>query len=269
MYLRFRREQLGTLVALTCAFVLTAVDSASAGKKSLRLSGASGTTQHYRLEAQNETHFSGITITENTGGDVQVDALDAAADGNPRFAVSFANFESSVMQGGNLVEQDPQLNGVTVHVTFSPRGELLDMAPQSNMPQARREVVENLVDAFFAFLPEEDVERDDTWVHKRLEEGDSDDEKPAVDGETEYTLEEFEKKDGAECAKLYVEGKAQVNRQTPAGMFSGEAKTEGEVFVVVDGGHVLHCKLTTEINGNVGTQEISRVQYLEIKPKKG
>jgi hypothetical protein len=244
------RNRWGNLLAravLTCALVPVATGVAWADKANLRVSAKPGAKLEYRLEAQNETNFAGMIITENRGGDVDVEVLESDTDDNPRFAFSFANFEASVMQGGNLMQQDPQLDGVVVHVTFSPRGEQLDLAPQTNLLQAQRQMVENLVDAFFAYLP---------------------DKEPSIDGELEYTFEDFEKKDGHECAKLFVQGAVKLNTPTQGGLFIGEAKTEGEMFVAVGSGHVLSSKLTTDISGTVGTQEVSRVQYLELKLRK-
>jgi hypothetical protein len=265
------RNRWGNLLAravLTCALVPVATGVAWADKANLRVSAKPGAKLEYRLEAQNETNFAGMIITENRGGDVDVEVLESDTDDNPRFAFSFANFEASVMQGGNLMQQDPQLDGVVVHVTFSPRGEQLDLAPQTNLLQAQRQMVENLVDAFFAYLPEKEVEPDDSWVHKRLEESKTGDKEPSIDGELEYTFEDFEKKDGHECAKLFVQGAVKLNTPTQGGLFIGEAKTEGEMFVAVGSGHVLSSKLTTDISGTVGTQEVSRVQYLELKLRK-
>jgi len=252
--------------ALVCV-ALSGFSSAHAGKKSLRVTSEPGTKRLYRMQAQNETSFAGMVITENQSGDVEVEALEHDADDNPRFAFRFANFDASVMQGDNMAEQDPQLNGVVVHVTLSPRGEQLNLSPQSNLSPERRRLVRGIAEAFFAYLPEDQVDRDDTWVQERLEEGDEDG-TPAIDGEMEYTLENFEKKDGQECAKLHLEGEFKVNSLTPGGPFAGKAKTEGETLVALSGGHVMNSKVTTEITGSVGTQEVSRVQYLELKMRK-
>ncbi len=262
---RLHGGNLLALAGLTCTLVFGAAGNAVAGKESLTVSAKPGAKVLYRLEQQNETNFAGMVFTENQSGDVEMEALENDADNNPRFAFTFANFEASVMQGGNLAERDPQLNGVVVQVTLSPRGEQIDLAPQSNLPQAQRDLVENIVDAFFAYLPENDVEPDDTWIEEKHEQSETEDGAPALEGEVEYTLEDFEEKDGHDCAKLFVRSEIKVNSQTPAGVFAGKAETEGEMFVALGGGHIVKSKLTTEITGNVGEQRVSRVQYLEVK----
>lgn len=251
--------------SLSCALVLAGPEAAQADKTTLRLGAEPGSKLLYRLETQGETNFAGMTITENSGGDVEVEALDSDADGNPRFAFRFANFAASVMRGSDMMEQDPQLDGAVVHVTFTPRGERMEVAPQTSLPSPQRKMVEELSEVFFAYLPENAVEPDDSWVQERFEESETGDREPAVDGEWEYTLEDFEEKDGHECAKLLVQGTLKLNTPTPGGMFTGEAKTEGEILVALDSGHVLNSKLTTDYSGNVGTQEVNRVQYLELK----
>ncbi len=255
------------LAALACALGLGTVSSAHAGK-SLRVQSKPGMKMLYRMEAQNEISFSGIVMTENQTGDIEVEALGPDDEGNPRFAFRFANFEATLMRGNDLAEQNPRLDGVVIHVTLSPRGEQLDVLPQSNLEPERRKMVAQLADAFFPYLPEEDVDRDDRWTEERSEESETDDGVPTLQGETKYTLEGFDKRDGQECAKIFLEGEFSVHTPTPGGIFDGKAKAEGESFVALDGGHILSAKFTVETTGKVGNQEVSRVQDVEIKMRK-
>lgn len=259
----------GLGLAVFCVSLLAHGGLASAKKATLTVSAPPGTVLNYRLEIQQEMNLHGMDITVNQVGNIAVEALDASEKGEPRFAIGFSDFEGSVMRGGDLVEQQPPINGVTVHATLSLNGELVDMAPQSNLSDERKELVRGLVEKLFAYFPAGEVEPGDTWVQKRFEESpDPRADEPAVDGAMEYTLDDWGKKDGVEGAKIFGTGKARLALPTPGGLFNGEAQGEWEGFVALAGGHVIECKHTVEIEGRVGDTEVSRAERYELKLKK-
>jgi hypothetical protein len=254
-------------IAILCALTLAA--PAWAKKATLAVSASAGETLSYRLEIQQEMNFGGVAITVNQVGNISVEAIEKSEKSEPRFAIRFSDFEGSVMRGGDLVEQEPPVNGVMVHATMSPRGELVDFAPQTSLSTERKELVKGLVENLFAYFPEKEIEPGDNWIQERLEESeDPNADKPLVEGSMEFTLDDWDKKDGVEAARIFGKGKADLAMPTPAGLFEGEAEGEWEGVVAVASGHVIECKHTVEISGRVGDNEISRAEYYELKLKK-
>jgi hypothetical protein len=255
-----------TLATLLCGLLVAA---AVAEKAHFTVVGKPGEVLQYRMEQQQEINIQGMTITVNMSGDIAITALEQGEDENPRFLVRFENFEASLIRGGDMSEQDPRLNGVALKVTLSPRGEVLDVAPQTNLSGDRKDELENLVENFFAYLPEGEASPGDTWTRKRYQESrDESSDAPAVDGSTEFTLEEFEKKDGKRVAKIFSKGSALVNLPTPGGTLSGSTEGEAELLVALDGGHLVYSKASSEFSGTLGASDVTRAEYLEVKLKK-
>ncbi|MFQ5600687.1 MAG: hypothetical protein ACE5G2_09035 [Candidatus Krumholzibacteriia bacterium] len=224
----------------------------------------------YKVEFQQETHAGGMEFTFNMTGEAELSFLEKTEDGNSKLAIKLSSIEASMMQMGNLVEQDPGLEGTSVHVTASPRGDVLEVEPQQVLSDAQVELLETLVENFFAYLPEEAVETEDTWVQKRFEESDSDDtDLPALDGSLEYMLDDIEKKDGVQVAKIVGEGSLKINEMTPQGLFAGEAKVESESLTSIASGCVLRKKSSMEVSGKVGgTFDVDQAHFFEVKLQK-
>jgi hypothetical protein len=66
-------------------------------------------------------------------------------------------------------------------------------------------------------------------------------------------------------AKILGKGSAKVNLPNPQGTFDGEAESESEALLAVQGGHFLEIKASAEFKGKIADNDIGWVQYLQLK----
>ncbi len=257
-------ERLGPALCLVlCA--LGMVCPAAAEKTALVVVPVPGDTLHYRIELQQEVSFQGMNVTISETGNVHIVALESRQD-TLQFSVRFSGFEGSIKRGEELMERKPRLDGVSLRALVSRRGEVLRVEPQKSMPAGEVEELQNQVDNLFPYLADHPVEPGDTWTQTRLIPNKEDKSAPpAIDGSTEFTLDEVLKKDGKPVAKILGKGSAKLNMPTPQGMVVGEVKGESELLLAIENGRILEYKSNGDFAGSLGTIEGSRGEYFLLK----
>jgi hypothetical protein len=151
----------------------------------------------------------------------------------------------------------------------SSRGEVKEVLPQATLDAAKIGLIEDLVENFVAFLPEDKVGEGDSWIQSRSKPGPTPDDPPEIEGEVEFFLDEFKKDNGVQVAKVIGEGKAKINVMIPGGLLTGEAKGDQEYLLALDGGYIIKSKSFMELKGEMqGGQKLSKVRRFECKLKK-
>lgn len=208
----------------------------------------------------------GVEQLVNGKGTATVSPGEASSDGNSKFVVELTGIEVTLKQGEELQDLDLGLEGKKVNVTVTPRGDVVAIEPTTPVDGMTKGALKSLVKALFPYLPEGKVSEGDTWSEKRVEANeDKTIKEPAIDGQFDYTLEEFANKNGIESAKIFGEGKVKINQATPGGVFVGNAEGQTEVHVGVKDGWIVHSKADMTVSGKVGTTEIARVERFECK----
>lgn len=252
------------ILALSLA-LLAGATPAMAKKVDLRLSIAAGDTLRYHMDLEQEVNFQGMLITVTESGNVEVASLETPSD-TLRFSVRFSDFEGSIKRGSELMERTPELNGVVLRCSILPHGKVVDVQPLKSVRPSVLDQMKQLVDNFFPYLDEQPVEPGDTWTQVRHEpNADDPSGPPSIDGTSEYTLDDFTKKDGIEAAKILSKGKAKVHLSTEAGDIIGETKGESEAIVALQDGRILQLQARGSFSGTLGAMEGSRGEIFRLK----
>ncbi|HZL85614.1 MAG TPA: hypothetical protein VFD07_09585 [Candidatus Krumholzibacteria bacterium] len=237
---------------------------ATAEKLTIVMAPSPGDTLIYKMQVQQEMSFQGMAITATEGGKVHI-VVQKSHEDTLQLSIRFSDFEGSVKNGNDLMERKPQLQGVALLARMSPRGDVLEVKPQTPVPPNLQEELPRLLEEFFPFFADQAIEPGDSWTHiQKVPNKDSANDELRIDGKTEYTLDELSKKDDRKTAKILGVETAKVNFETPAGTVVGDVKGKSEVLVLVDSGWVLERKSTSEFTGMIGTTKGSRVEYTEI-----
>jgi hypothetical protein len=251
---------------LLAALLLAALPGLVQAKDATLVFQPTKTPVKYEISLQQEMTFMGVEQLVNGKGTALVSPGEASTDGNARFVVELSGIEVTLKQGEELQDLDLGLEGKKVNVTVTPRGDVVSVEPTTPADGMSTGAIKSLVKTLFPYLPEGKVSEGATWTHKRLEANeDKTIKEPAIDGQFDYTLEEFGNKDGVETAKILGEGKVKINQTTPGGVFVGEAEGQSELHVGVKDGWIVHNKADMTVSGKVGTTEITRVERFECK----
>ena len=244
---------------------LLLVTPATAEKLTIVMAPAPGDTLIYKMQVQQEMSFQGMTITGTEGGKVHIVVQESHED-TLQLSIHFSDFEGSVKNGNDLVERKPQLQGVALLARMSPRGDVLEVKPQTPVAPNLKEELPRILEEFFPFFADQAIEPGDSWTRiQKVPNKDSANDELRIDGKTEYTLDELSKKNDRKTAKILGVESAKVNFETPAGVVVGDVKGKSEALVLVDSGWVLERKSTSEFTGTVGATKGSRVEYTEIQ----
>jgi len=262
--MRLDRSQAWSLALLFLLGAVNAPAPAKAEKRALRLAIPAGETLRYHMDLEQEVNIQGMVITVTEGGNVEISALESPSD-TLQFNVRFSDFEGSLKRGDELMERTPELNGVALRCALLPHGEIVDVQPLKAVRPSVLQQLRQLVDNLFPYLAQEPVEPGDTWTQVR-QEPNPDDPKgpPSIDGKSEYTLDDFTKKDGVEAAKIFTKGKAKINLSTEAGPIVGESKGESEAFVALQDGRILQLEARGSFSGTLGVMEGSRAETFRL-----
>ena len=248
------------------ALILTILTNTATAKDARLTFAPEGQTLHYSMDIQQEIYVQGIEIVISHTGNVEFEWLEKTDDGAAKISLTFTNVEGTMKQGNNLQEQDLGINGVEVWLVVSSRGKIEEIIPQTHLDETKTRLVEDLVENFIAFLPEDKVGEGDSWKKNRTKEGPTPDDPPEVEGEVEFFLDEFKKSDGRETAKIVGEGKAKINVMTPGGLLTGSAKGDEEYVLAIDGGYIIKAKSFMELKGELDNgQKISQVRRFECR----
>lgn len=236
------------LFALTGFATLPAVLQAAPTR--LVLDPAANKPYRYKLDTEQEANMQGAVFTTNMVAEATMTRATEGKGDNLLVDIVFSKVEGSMKQGDRLEPLSMSLDGTKARAEVTPQGKVVRVEAPEGVTGQQKQILENLVDAFFVELPPNPVSVNDTWKVSLAD--------PAEgrQGVGDFTLEKIDKKQGVEVAHL--NGKVTMESKEPP--LKGKGTVESDVATT--GGYVVAAKGTVTVEPVEGP---TIVQSFELK----
>jgi hypothetical protein len=210
-----------------------------------------GYSKDYKVKFNQEIDYGGFAFSQIIDMEVTEKCVGSEED---LFLMEmvFNKVDAARMQFDNM-EQDPngeRLVGQTVTFKVDSHGETSEMRPAGYIDgwDQIKEIVDRVVDNWYAYLPNEAVAKGGKWTKV-----DEPEEELGliVEGKADYVFKELKKEKGALCAKIEakIENTLRGTQDTPAGVMTvdGGGTGDSEFFFCTTTSTIVKYKVKVEM----------------------
>ncbi|MCK4537804.1 MAG: hypothetical protein KAV42_03295 [Candidatus Krumholzibacteria bacterium] len=261
---RTYRNMISAVLFMSIILMCGSVSADDDREVTIRFSLEEGTVLKYKGSTTTEMNWKGIAFSTVHGDEVEMSWMEQLEDGKQRVEIKYISCsDRRAMGGAAAMDFDAPVKpeGRAVKVVVGADGRPTEVAGFI-LGIKGSEALKGYVNNWFFDLPEGPVKKGSTWtVNVPREDEEKDEEKEFVSdvkGTIDLELKKFDKKNDIEVAVIKFKGKLNIHNESEQGVMDGEAKSDGEVMVALDGGYIVEYKNSSEMKGKlVSLDELS------------